>query len=169
MTHVREVVEGLAARGGTLAVAESLTGGTLTALFVSVPGVSVVLRGGVVAYAKDLKSGVLGVDADLLQRRGAVHPEVARQMAAGAARLLGADHALATTGVAGPGPADGHAAGTVHVAALGPGGPSGTVAVRSLHLAGGRREVSAATVGVAVALLGEVTFAGREQRRYRTR
>ncbi|MFC7405308.1 CinA family protein [Georgenia alba] len=145
-------VAALAARGGTLAVAESLSGGALTAALVAVPGVSAVLRGGLVAYATELKRELLGVDADLLARHGPVHPEVARQMAAGAARLLGADHALATTGVAGPGPADGHPAGTAHVAALGPRG----VVVRSLLLAGTRPAVRSATVDVALALLIQV-------------
>ncbi|GAA4286759.1 CinA family protein [Georgenia daeguensis] len=152
---VGRVVAALRGCGGTLAVAESLTGGALTALLVTVPGVSAVLRGGIVAYATDLKHDLLGVDADLLAAEGPVHPEVARQMALGAARRLGATHALATTGVAGPGPADGRAVGTVHVAVAAP----GVVRVRSLRLAGGRAALRAATVDVALALLAG-TLAG---------
>ena len=75
-----------------------------------------VLRGGVVSYATDLKAGMLGVDAALLEAGGPVQAEVAAQMAVGVARVCGATWGLATTGVAGPGPADGHPAGTVHVA-----------------------------------------------------
>lgn len=146
---VERVVAALRAHGATLAVAESLTGGALTAALVTVPGVSAVLRGGVVAYASDLKRDLLGVDAELLGAEGPVHPEVARQMAVGAARRLGATHAVATTGVAGPGPADGRAAGTVHVAVAAP----GAVRVRSLRLAGGRAALRAASVDAALALL----------------
>lgn len=108
----------LRARGLTLAVAESLTGGMVAARLVDVPGASAVLRGGVVAYATDLKAALLGVDAGLLGREGAVHPDVAVQMAQGARSRLGADVGLATTGVAGPDPQDGHPPGTVHVAVV---------------------------------------------------
>src|SRR5699024_5982403 len=124
------------------------------------PGASVVLRGGLVAYATDLKAGLLGVDAGLLDRHGPVHPEVARQMAAGVAQLLKADHAVATTGVAGPGPSEGEPAGTAYVAVTSPTGTS----IRELRLAGLRPDVSAAVVGVALTLLGERTHSGgREQ------
>ncbi|WP_418605813.1 CinA family protein [Georgenia sp. SUBG003] len=71
---VERVVAGLRARGATLAVAESLTGGALTAALVTVPGASEVLRGGVVPYASDLKHELLGVDRGLLAAEGAVHP-----------------------------------------------------------------------------------------------
>jgi len=105
-----------AARGWTLGVAESLTGGLVTASLVSVPGASRVVRGGVVAYATDLKAGLLGVDAELLAERGAVDEAVAAQMAAGVRAATGADVGLATTGVAGPEPQDGQAPGVVFVA-----------------------------------------------------
>ncbi|MEU7584474.1 CinA family protein [Streptomyces sp. NPDC041068] len=115
----------LAARGETLAVAESLTGGLVAAEITSVPGASKVFRGSVTAYATDLKRDVLGVDGTLLDERGAVDPEVARQMAAGVRKALGADWGIATTGVAGPDPQDGQAVGTVYVAVAGPGvGPA---------------------------------------------
>ncbi|PFG38454.1 nicotinamide-nucleotide amidase [Georgenia soli] len=146
---VGRAVAGLRDRGATLAVAESLTGGALTATLVTFPGVSAVLRGAVVAYAADVKRDLLGVDPDLLAAEGTVHPEVARQMAAGAARRLGATHAVATTGVAGPGPAEGRPAGTVHVAVHAP----GLLRVRSLRLAGGRAQLRAASVEVALVLL----------------
>lgn len=112
-----ELVERCRRAGLTLATAESLTGGLVAATIVDVPGASDVLRGGVVAYAPAVKHELLGVDADLLARVGTVHEEVARQMADGARRRLGADLAVATTGVAGPGAAEGHPAGTAWVAA----------------------------------------------------
>ena len=72
-----EIIAALTASGRTVAVAESLTGGLLVASIVAVPGASVALVGGVVAYNTALKHSVLGVDAGLLARQGAVHPEVA--------------------------------------------------------------------------------------------
>ena len=100
----------------TVAVAESLTGGLVVAALVGVPGASKVVRGGVVAYMSDVKAAVLGVDADLLARRGAVDRDVALAMARGVAERLGADYGVATTGVAGPDPQDGHPVGELWVA-----------------------------------------------------
>lgn len=114
------LVHRLLALGRTVAVAESLTGGAVTASLVDVPGASGCLRGGVVAYATDLKVALLGVDPDLLTRFGAVSTEVALAMAEGVRDRLGATYGLATTGVAGPGPADGRPAGEFHVAVVGP-------------------------------------------------
>lgn len=103
----------------TIAVAESLTGGLLAAAITGVPGASAVFRGSVTAYATDLKASILGVDANLLDEVGAVHAEVARQMAIGVRRLCGADIGIATTGVAGPLPQDGRPVGTVFVSVAG--------------------------------------------------
>ncbi|GAA3143879.1 CinA family protein [Streptomyces rectiviolaceus] len=115
-----EVLRLLEARGETLAVAESLTGGLVAAEVTAVPGASRVFRGSVTAYATDLKHQVLGVDGTLLAERGAVDAEVALQMAAGVRKVMGADWGIATTGVAGPDPQDGQAVGTVFVAVDGP-------------------------------------------------
>ncbi len=131
-----------------MAVAESLTGGLVCSTLVAVPGASAVLRGAVVAYATDLKSTLLGVDAALLASRGAVDPDVARAMALGVRERLGADVGLATTGVAGPEPQDGQPPGTVHVAVSTPAGTQ----VRSLHLAGGRAQVRSLSVDAVLAL-----------------
>lgn len=108
-------------RGETLAVAESLTGGLVAAELTSVPGASQAFRGSVTAYATSLKRDVLGVDGALLAERGAVDPAVARSMAAGVRRVLGADWGISTTGVAGPEPQDGKPVGTVFIAVSGPG------------------------------------------------
>lgn len=148
--EVADLVEALASRGHTIAVAESLTGGALSSAIVAVPGASAVLRGAVVAYATDLKHALLGVDAALLAQEGAVHPEVALQMADGVRAHLAAHWGLATTGVAGPDPQDGKPPGTVHVAVAGPAGAR----VESLRLPGDRAQIRAATVRCALALLG---------------
>ena len=93
-----------------IAAAESLTGGLLADAFVRVPGASKVFLGSAVTYDIRAKASILGVDAELLLREGAVHPEVARQMAFGTARLYRQQEdgdrvvGLSTTGVAGPGP-----------------------------------------------------------------
>lgn len=108
-----EIIDALRRRGLTIAVAESLTGGLLVAELVSVPGASAVVRGGVVAYATELKATLLGVDPALLATSGPIHPDVAKQMAQGVRRRLGADIGVATTGVAGPDEQDGHAPGEV--------------------------------------------------------
>jgi PncC family amidohydrolase len=135
-------------RAETVAVAESVTGGLLGAAMTDRPGSSATFRGGVVAYATDVKASMLEVDADLLSG-GAVSVGVALAMAAGARERLGATYGLATTGVAGPDPQDGAMPGTVHIGLAGPRGS----AVRSLDLEGDRAQVRAATVRHALAML----------------
>jgi nicotinamide-nucleotide amidase len=90
-------------RGLSLAVAESCTGGLVAARLTSVPGSSDVFRGGVVAYADDVKRNELGVPDELLERVGAVSAEVAAAMASGARERLRADVGVSVTGIAGPG------------------------------------------------------------------
>lgn len=128
-------------------MAESLTGGLLTAELVRIPGASLVLRGGVVAYDTAIKHSVLGVDADLLAARGAVHPDVAVQMATGvrAALAVAGEPAyigVSATGVAGPEPQDGQSIGTVYLGfAIG-----ALVRTTRLQLAGTRDEIRSAAV-----------------------
>jgi nicotinamide-nucleotide amidase len=143
-------------RGWTVAVAESLTGGQVVARLVDVPGASRTVRGGVVAYATDVKRSVLGVDAALLAAEGAVHPEVARQMARGVRAVVGADVGLATTGVAGPDPQDGREPGTVHVAVVTPAGER----VISLALTGDRPQVREQAVDAVLDLAATLVAAG---------
>jgi nicotinamide-nucleotide amidase len=144
------VLAALGRRGETLAVAESLTGGLLAATIVDVPGASAVFRGGLVVYATELKASLAGVDPDLLTARGPVDPEVARQLAAGAAARCAADWGLATTGVAGPDPQHGVPAGTVYIGLSGPGIPA---VARRLDLVGDRPTIRRATVLAALDLL----------------
>lgn len=146
---------GLAAlrgRGLRLATAESLTGGLLGAALTAVPGSSDVYRGGVVCYATDLKATLAGVPAQVLEAHGPVAPETAAALARGVARVCGADVGLATTGVAGPTPQDGHPVGEVYVAVARDGQEP---EVRRLHLEGDRDAIRRQTVDAVLTLLLE--------------
>jgi nicotinamide-nucleotide amidase len=129
-SEAARVLRRLQERGETLGIAESLTGGLVAAELTSVPGASRSFRGSVTAYVTPLKRDVLGVDGALLTERGAVDPEVARAMAVGVRRVLGADWGVSTTGVAGPEPQDGKPVGTVYIAVSGPGGAENVVELR---------------------------------------
>ncbi len=121
----------------------------MAAALTSVPGSSAAFRGGIVAYATELKTALLGVPAELLARHGPVHAEVAAAMATGIRDRLEASYGLATTGVAGPGPADGTPPGTVFIAVL---SPSGLVGCQ-LNLAGDRPQVRNGSVREILSLL----------------
>ena len=146
-----DLVARLTASGQSVAVAESLTGGLVAAAFTDVAGASLVLRGGVIAYAADVKASVLGVDKALLASVGSVDAEVAEQMASGVRRLMGATYGLSTTGVAGPDRVDDKPVGLVYVAVVGP----GTSRVKALDLAGDRAGIRAQSVLAVLALLAE--------------
>ena len=153
-----DVIAALRAENATVGVAESLTGGLVVARLVQVPGASAVVRGGVVAYATDLKHSVLGVDADLLAAGGAVQAQVAEQMATGVRRVLGSTYGLGTTGVAGPTEQDGQPVGRAFIAVAGPGG----VRVHQLDLPGDRESVREACAVAVLELLEErLTSAGQ--------
>ncbi len=137
--------------GLSLATAESLTGGLLGATLTSVPGASAVFRGGIVAYATDLKERLLGVAGDVLREEGAVSRPTALAMAAGVRDATGADWALATTGVAGPDPQEGHPPGTVWLAVAGPQGS----AARRCSFTGDREAIRDQSVAAALELLEE--------------
>lgn len=92
----------LVERSLSISVAESCTGGHVAHTITNVPGSSSYMSGGVVAYSNRVKRSLLGVDADVLEREGAVSEPVARQMAEGVRRRLGADIGISTTGIAGP-------------------------------------------------------------------
>ena len=97
------VLAALRTRGWTLGLGESCTGGLVAKRLTDVPGSSAVLAGGVVAYANQAKSSLLGVPGQLIQDHGAVSDPVARALARGAARAFGAHCGVGITGVAGPG------------------------------------------------------------------
>lgn len=155
------ILNELEARGFKLAIAESLTGGLLSAEFVSVPGASNVLLGSIVAYHSALKHELLGVSRTLLENQGAVDPEVAAQMAGGVrAKLANKTNTdedrvigIATTGVAGPDAQDRVAVGTVYIAISGPGAIGELVYAHKF--AGGREAIRTTTVAEAIGALGE--------------
>ena len=139
----------LAERGWTLAVAESCTGGGLGQKITSVPGSSKYFRGGVIAYANELKRSLLGVSARTLARHGAVSAECAREMARGARRACGATLGLSITGIAGPaGGSDGKPVGLVHVGVAGPG--EGDCFSRELRLGSERGTIRARSAAAAL-------------------
>jgi nicotinamide-nucleotide amidase len=125
-------------RGLSLAAAESCTGGLVASRLTSVAGSSDVFRGGIVAYANEVKSAELGVPEDLLARHGAVSAEVAAAMAQGIQAQLETDVGVAVTGVAGPGGGTPEKpVGLVYLHAEGPEGGRGV----ELNLPGGRNAV----------------------------
>jgi nicotinamide-nucleotide amidase len=116
-TLARIVGRRLVERQKTVATAESCTAGLVAAELTSVPGSSRWFRGGLLVYADDLKERLAGVDPAVLAAHGAVSPEVAAQLARGAARATGADLGVGITGVAGPGGGSQEKpVGTVHLA-----------------------------------------------------
>ncbi|WP_116052039.1 CinA family protein [Amycolatopsis palatopharyngis] len=150
-TRAEDVVAALIRRGETVATAESLTAGLVCATLTEVPGASGAVRGGLIVYATDLKTRLAGVDPGLLAAHGAVHPEVAAQLARGARERCGANWGVGLTGVAGPDPQDGVEPGTVHFALAG----DGIRTTRTLEFSGVRAEVRAASVAAALDLLRE--------------
>jgi nicotinamide-nucleotide amidase len=146
----REVHELLLRRGETIAVAESLTGGLVSAALTTSPGASATFRGGLVVYATDLKSLLAGVPLGLLESRGAVDPDVAAALAKGARRRLRATWGLGLTGVAGPDPQDGQPVGTVHIGVAYVGA---VPVVRSKLFSGDRDDIRGASVEAALSLL----------------
>ena len=93
----------LAANGKTVSAAESCTGGTISALFTSIAGSSEYYLGSVTSYANSVKTGVLGVAPEVIEKYGAVSSECVAQMAEGVRKLTGSDFSVATSGIAGPG------------------------------------------------------------------
>ena len=152
------VLADLEAAGMTLAVAESCTGGLLSARLTDVPGASAVFLGGVVSYSNQAKEDLVGVPHDVLVEQGAVSEPTARAMAAGARRAFGADWAIGITGIAGPsgGTAD-KPVGLVHWAVAGPAG----VAARHRVFTGGRPVVRLWSAHLALDLLRRQLADGR--------
>lgn len=134
----------------TIAAAESCSGGEVAHRLTSVPGSSAYFLGSIVAYANEAKAALLGVPQAVLDSVGAVSEPSARAMAEGARRAFGADYAVATTGIAGPGGATARKpVGLVYVALAGPDGTECHVH----HFAGDRAAVVNAAAGAALHLL----------------
>ncbi|WP_457949354.1 CinA family protein [Pseudarthrobacter sp. alpha12b] len=148
---VRQALES----GQTVATAESLTAGMLSAVLADTPGASGMLQGGVVAYQNSVKDAVLHVPAELLARAGSVDPDVARAMAAGARTVLGADVGVSTTGVAGPEAHDGKPVGRVYIGIATAAGTAGF----EYSFTGSRPDIRAAACGAALERLLEALSA----------
>jgi nicotinamide-nucleotide amidase len=145
------VLAELRRRNETVATAESLTGGLLGGLLTAVPGASTAYVGGVISYATRLKETLAGVDPRLLETLGPVAGPTAAAMAAGVARRCDSDWGVATTGVSGPDPQDGHPVGEVYVAVARP--ARDRVEVRALRLTGDRPAIREAAAAQALDLL----------------
>jgi nicotinamide-nucleotide amidase len=143
-----DLVAACVARGLSIATAESLTAGLVSASI----GCSAVFRGGVVAYATDVKGSVLGLDASDLAH--VVSEQVAAELARNACRLLDADLGISTTGVAGPDPLDGQDPGSVWIAAHDR--TTSRTHTRHLALSGNRAEIRLGATTAAISLAIEL-------------
>ncbi len=144
-----EICALLGRAGATVACAESLTAGMLTARLANVAGASAVVRGGIVAYATDLKSHLLGVSRLRLFDQGAVSAKTAAAMASGVAEECKSTYGVALTGVAGPAEQEGQPPGTVYAAVYGPAG----VSTKLFTFAGQRAQIRILAVTSALAML----------------
>ena len=139
--------------GKQLATAESLTGGGIGQAITSVSGASAVFAGGVISYTNEVKHQVLGVPMELLDSCGAVSAPVAKAMAEGARRVIGADVAVAVTGLAGPdGDEFGNPVGTVYIGYA----DECTTFAREYHFDGDRTQVREQTICAALELVLEM-------------
>jgi nicotinamide-nucleotide amidase len=117
---VSQIIDALRKSGETLSTAESITGGSISSTLVGVPGASDVFKGGITAYSDEVKVAQLNVDPKLIEKYSAISEQVADAMAQGAVETFNTTWAIATTGVAGPGPVGVHEAGTVWLSIRGP-------------------------------------------------
>lgn len=136
--------------GATVATAESCTGGMISAAITAVPGASAVFPGSIVSYANEVKRKFLGVSETTLSSVGAVSRETASDMAAGARRALGADFAVAVTGIAGP--SGGTPEKPVGLVWIGVASPR-DIRTFACHFDGDRREIRLQTVEAALRAL----------------
>jgi len=150
----RRVGELLLARSATVAVLETTAGGLVSAALVRVPGASGWFERGAVAYSRNAKLEMTGVDAALLTRHGAVSRDVALALAGGFRAATGVTYCIAETGIAGPqtGRRSSKPAGSAFIAVAGPDGKTS----REYELEGSRTEVMAGIADRCVALLVEV-------------
>lgn len=155
----QELVKLFTTRSITLATCESLTGGAVGAAITDVPGASAMYRGGIVAYSRELKTDLVGVDPELVDAEGVVNELTAIQMAIGAQARCDAEWAIATTGVAGPTELDGQPVGTVWFAVVGPkvGMSPQPVYTELKQLRGDRDAIREAAVEHALSMLLRVT------------
>lgn len=153
MAQAASIIDELRRRKLAVATAESCTGGMLAAALTDVPGSSDVFGWGLVTYSNEAKAQLLGVSRDTLAEFGAVSPQTAREMASGLLRVSGADIALATTGIAGPGGGSAEKpVGLVYIAC----GDEDDLQVKRCLFSGGRDAVRRQTVAEALFMLERI-------------
>ena len=148
---VSQIIDALRKSGETLSTAESITGGSISSTLVGVPGASDVFKGGITAYSDDVKVAQLNVDPKLIEKYSAISEQVADAMAQGAVETFNTTWAIATTGVAGPGPVGVHEAGTVWLSIRGP-----INQTTALALSGEREMVRNAATSSAIAAFARI-------------
>ena len=148
---VSQIIDVLRKNGETVSTAESITGGSISSTLIGISGASDVFRGGITAYSDELKIAQLKVDPKLIEKYSAISEQVADAMAQGALQTFRTTWAIATTGVAGPGPVGSHAAGTVWVSIRGP-----VNQTTALALSGERETVRNAATSSAIAAFARI-------------
>ena len=150
VTLEKAVVDLLLANGLTISTVESCTGGLLAARLINVPGVSEVFKSGYITYSNKAKRRILGIKKGLLEKKGAVSEEVAKEMAKGAAAISKAEVTVSVTGIAGPdGGTDEKPVGLVYIACS----VCGKVKVRKYNFKGNRAKIRETTVSSALILM----------------
>ena len=153
-TLAKETVSECIEKKATFGTAESCTGGLISASVTDVAGASAVFFGGIVSYDNSIKEKLLGVPAQILAEKGAVSPETAGAMSAGARRALGVDYAVAVTGIAGPGGGTpSKPVGLVYVSVA----SENDVTVTENHFSGDREAVRQAAISAALNLVLEIS------------
>jgi len=148
---VTEIIDTLRHNSETLSTAESITAGSVSSTIVSMAGASDVFVGGMTAYRDEIKTSHLFVDPELIKEHSSISEEAAIAMARGAIKSFGSTWAIATTGVAGPNPLDGHPVGAVWVAIEGP-----ICQTIELSLSGERESVRNAATASAIATFARI-------------
>ena len=149
--QVEQIIAILSERGETVSVAESLTAGGLANMLTSASGSSSVFIGGLTAYRNEIKTKMLKVDESVIKENTVVSEEVANAMADGAIKAFGSTWAIATTGVAGPEPLEGHEPGSVWISIRGP-----INQAIQLTLEGNREKVRSGTISTAIGTFARI-------------
>lgn len=138
----------------SITAAESLTSGMFQSTLAQVPGASQVFSGGFVTYSDDVKSKLLGIDPELIEKYTVVSNQVAQEMAQKSAKVLGVDIGVGLTGVAGPDALEGNPVGTVFIGAFNV--SNSNLKVKEFHFSGDRNSIRLKSVVAAFALVQEI-------------
>lgn len=156
VTLEKAVVDLLVANHLTLTTVESCTGGMLAARLINVPGVSEVFKTGYITYSNKSKRRVLGIKKTMLEKHGAVSPEIAKEMAKRATLFTKADVSIGITGIAGPdGGSEEKPVGLVYIAC----NVCGRIEVKECHFGGNRMKIRESSVSAALSMLRESILA----------